>query len=72
MRAAGLRYAYVTSVPGTRAEVERVFAAPAFRLVQSSTVVAAELIGVRRHLFRRGNPAVASSINRYLFILTGS
>jgi hypothetical protein len=71
MRAAGVRYAYVTAVPEHRAEVQRLFAAPAFRLVHASTVIQAELIGARRHLFRPAAPGqVAGTIARYLFQLT--
>jgi hypothetical protein len=70
MRATGVRYAYVTAVPENRPEVQRLFAAPTFRLVHSSTVVQAELIGARRRLFRPAAPdEVAGTIARYLFEL---
>jgi hypothetical protein len=68
MRATGVRYAYVTAVADTRSDVRHLFAAPAFRLVHSSTVVEAERIGARRHLFRPAARLVGSrAIYRYLF-----
>jgi hypothetical protein len=73
MALARVRYAYVTALPEHRAEVERIFAPPAFRLVHLSTVVEAELIGARRHLFRSATSAqVAGTIARYLFHLERS
>jgi hypothetical protein len=70
MRATRVRYAYVTAMPADRAQVRRLFAAPTFRLVHSSTVVQAELIGARRHLFRPAAPGQrAGTIARYLFQL---
>jgi hypothetical protein len=71
MRASTVRYAYVTAVADTRSEVRRLFAPPAFRLVHSSTVVEAERIGARRHLFRPAARGIGSrEIYRYLFEMT--
>jgi hypothetical protein len=71
MRATGVRYAYVTAVGVTRSDVRHLFAAPAFRLVHSSTVAEAERIGARRRRFSPASGAVVpSTIYRYLFALT--
>jgi hypothetical protein len=70
MRATRVRYAYVTAITTHRAQVQRLFAGSAFRLLNYSTVVQAELIGARRHLFRPGAPGqLAGTIARYLFEL---
>ena len=73
MRSAGVRYAYVTAVPSTRAAVESLFGGPDFRLVESSTVVTSGAIGARRPLFRPASAsATGATVRRYVFELTAS
>jgi hypothetical protein len=70
MRVTGIRLAYVTAVPGNEPAVERLFAAPDFRLVHSSQVRISGAIGARRSLFSDADESLDDVVaRRYLFEL---
>ena len=74
MQQAKVRYLYVTALPSDRREVERLFSGPAFRLVHTSAVVPAGMLGARRPLFRATatDTRATDAVWRYLYELTGA
>ena len=69
MQRARIRFAYVTAVAEDRAAVERLFAPPDFRLIETSAVEMSGTIGARRPLFRPTSELTSRSVIRYVFEL---
>ena len=70
MRHAGLRYAYVSALPESRATVEAIYDGAQFQLVHMSSIERGEQSGARRYLYRPvANATGNGAIRRYLYRL---
>ena len=70
MRHAGLRYAYVSALPESRATVEAIYDGAQFQLVHMSSIERGEQSGARRYLYRPvANATGNGAIRRYLYHL---